>query len=524
MLKKWLKKRRKGTSRHAEAGAMITTTEQQNASKSMAKSLTRLSPGRGKKNKPKSPGRKSRYTSIEKDPSRHSHSLSSIPTNNDDKPVLSIRGFSDRGLPINSPTKFSSAKVEKKLHGNKKELPLVRIRPIERPKQRSASVRSALLDQMADSRPLRNSSPSLLPSPASVPPAPPAPTSGQPFAFSPSDLPEQMERDPSPPPTDLTDQLARELSYLGVASPPSIDTALFAYEDPEKGDAQTNSDETIISSPPALIETIMRGEKAPIDVESESEASVKRKFDILHEMGTSRPFQDDQFFTATRAQSGTGSRKLKIWLDEVKQSIDAQNGHTMKGFDRYHVGGEKAKEDLSEKDESETSHEDDTLIENKIMIDQVLKETIEKSKVTMTTSPRGILKRKTAEPESIKDVMPIKVFSKSRRQKLLEDTEDETTTSDESQTSSSGDLAYETLRQLNPSVSRDETLDSTNSMGYIYNKICDVGNLIGIDEDLLCQVDDARSVSDDTFESMSTASRDGSLGGRRGRWMCFDAF
>ena len=72
-----------------------------------------------------------------------------------------------------------------------------------------------------------------------------------------------MERVPSPPPTDLTDQLARELSYLGVASPPSIDTALFAYEDPEKGDAHTTSDETIISGPPALIETIMRGKKAP---------------------------------------------------------------------------------------------------------------------------------------------------------------------------------------------------------------------------------------------------------------------
>ena len=511
MLKKWLKKRTKGGSKHGEeaaettAASPSTTTSRKNSGKKQTKPKISLS----SKNKTKSPGRKSKYTNIEKEESRLSHSQPIVKSIVDEvQPVPPSSPNNEPSKSTQQITLIPPPRIHTASEGPKrnfKEVPLIRIRPIQGPPERPATVRPNSVE----------------PEDESLPP----------------DTDQQ-----APPFTPPSERLIRELSSLDVASPPSIDTALFAYLENGKGeqlDAGRGSIESDRGKPPTVIQAIL-----PVNAGSESKGSVRSR--STSDLGTLRPYRDDEFFTATSSQSGTGTKRLQLWLEEVKLSIDAQRYPKEYPLnpDRYYVEGELLEEEKSNKDIDHT----EALKESQNIIEKSLRESIERSKSQTISVPKGILKIKTVESGTIKeeaeltesssggaeqvfegsDIVigtekhPIKVFSKSRRQRLQRyDSADDETSAATSHSSSGSEIVYETLRQLNPTVSRDDTQKSQNSMHLFYNRICNIGDMIEGYEDDLCRMDDI-SITDDTVTSRSTISKDSYMA--HAGWMCFDSF
>lgn len=537
MLKKWLKRRRKRPSKQAEAstppGTATAADEQKISTPKTPTRRGKQGAGSLRKLASRKIVHNSKYTNIEKEGSNQSLSE---PSGQSLGVVVTVQDLTVE------PAEQTAITPDLNSHEHKREAPIVRITPIERPKPHTAPRESlALLEQAGNRAPVTTSA--LISPQESAPTPTQTPTLIHPQAFSSSQGKKLSEhRLPSPPPTD---HFTRELSYLGVASPPSIDTALFAHEqlgnsnrkdvpDPHEENSEDNT-----MGPPVLIEARLR------------------KSEILQEIGTSRPFQDGDFFTATRSHSGTGSKKLQSWLDEVLRSIEANKVSTVPVYDRYHVSGDKSTEEKPETDQPETLIAEESLRESKILIDQALKATIEKSKASsLTETPKGILKSKAAKQtkhhnfvedesgsevsvseddeegnigdaagklsdDSSVDFIAAKVVSSSKPQKDADDTEEETT-SVESRSSSSRENGYETLHQLHPTVSRDETVNSNNSRNFFHGKMCGVGNIMSI-EDELCPADDI-SLSEETFASRSTIATKDSSANRGAGWMCFDAF
>ncbi|CAB9521779.1 expressed unknown protein [Seminavis robusta] len=615
MLKKWLKKRRKasgsrrGDSDTPQAPATRVDGAPSNSRAGKSRRSSKTGSSDRKKSKARSPARKPQYTNIETEqhtpPYPHEPSTDGRRKSNKNHHAETSDTSNKRNRLLVNPTHNSAVKKEKKEQDVKKEVPLVRIRPIEGPRQRMAGSNSSntsntiatdvvetplitspsiveeeevietplkipvLPDEASEKSPSEktpgiSATSSFVTHNSASSPAPPSSSRKETSTFvsgSTFSIPASL----LPPAESLNLNLSRELSYLGVASPPSIDTALFAYEEDErqiKIDRHSSTEPTIAetghASPPSLIETVMPLKKPPppADVEeSESEASVKSRSELRRELSVDRPFRDDGFLTGARSQSGTGSKKLQMWLDEVKRSIDNQRNQALADFDRYHIGEHKFTEEKSDKGDSSalssalSATTEEAILTSKL-INKALKETIEKSKADMTITPKGILKSKVIEKGTIKDYsfdhnddedeessevseeyetssgedgpvsdessyedqIPVKVFV-SRRHRV-DDTEDENTSA-ASRSSSGSEIVYETLRQLKPALSRDDTLKSNSSSQFFYSKICD---MMGYEDEL--GNTDENSISEGTQESRSTVSKESFLVSRGG-WLCF---
>ena len=543
MLKKWLKKRRSGSSKHVDGGFEASVSTNTNASSPPRKqrSASRLlGTGKSKSGKTKSPSRKSNYKNIEKQESRLSYShpiITPIVGQRSAKQNSKSSVMSKTELIISPPSSSDSNpkariaevtvttsdnKIEndeiKGTQGETQELPLIKIKPIRGPRDHP---RTSVFKASSD---------------------------------------EQKKEAPPPPAAEM---LARDMSYLGVASFPSIDTALFAHKDGEEDEdpMATHYAEILApdrDSPPSIIQAVL-----PAECEAEETKPVARD-------DVAKPLKDDDLLTGRPSQAGTGSKKLEAWLNEVNRSIEfTRRSQNAADFDRYHVANDETiVEEKSEKgvvleiDHHEAEEvlleidHQEALMESQNKIEQSLRETIQKSMAQKSASPKGILKVKTVENGTVQDegltdissgessdpisedsgvqrqrqrtmaIKPIKVFSKSRRQRLREgsfSTDDEATSSIASQSSSGSEIAYETLRQLHPSVSRDDTQKTQNSAQGLYSQICDIGSIMEDYENDLCHMDDAMSITDDTVTSRSTISKD-SYAVHQGGWLCFSPY
>ena len=565
MLKKWLKKRRSSSSKHAADGgfeASISSDINTTPPRKQKSANRLLSSGKTKKGKGnKSLSRKSSYKNIEKEESRLSYShpiitpvmrqsatsirssstsskkdvttsLRSSPTNSISR-LLTATPTPDNGVTTadNTRSKKNGDKNDPKIskmkiiaaidrHGEKKDRTQAKIKPIQGPRDHPRT-----------------------------------------SVFNASST-EQHKEAPPPPAAEM---MARDMSLLGVASFPSIDTALFGHGDGDDNDdnedpvgvlyGEVLAPERERDIPPSIIQAIL-----PAEIEVQEPPG-----DATHVQKNvpPKPLKDEDFLSGTTAQSGTGSKRLQAWISEVQRSIEETRQQNDPNLDRYHVDGDETiVEEKSDKDVglSEEVDHHEALLESQNKIEQSLRETIQKSKTQMTALPKGILKNKTFESGTVHDegvttgtdssgesssdpvsseeetgikfkrtmaVRPIKVFSKSRRQRLRErsfSTEDEATASIASQSSSGSDIAYETLRQIHPSVSRDDTQKTKESVQVsLFHQICDIGDIMEDYEADLCQMDDAMSITDDTIGSRSTISKD-SFAAHTNGWLCFSPY
>ena len=570
MLKKWLKKRRSSTSKNAaEGGFEASISSDINTTTSRKKSANRLlkqGSGKSKKakgNKCKSASRKSSYKNIEKEESRLSFSRPII------TPIMGRSATSTRSSSTNSKKDVTSAPPSSSSTSIAR-LPTA----TPTPENGATTVDNTRCNKSGDSNSIKISKMKIIAAidrhgekkertHAKIKPIQGPRDHPRTSVFNASSA-EQHKEAPPPPAAEM---MARDRSLLGVASFPSIDTALFGHGDGDGDDDNDNDNEDPVGVlygemlasererdvPPSIIQAIL---PAKVEVQ-EPPGDVTR----VQEMVPPKPLRDEAFLSGAPSQSGTGSKKLQAWINEVKRSIEDTRYQEDPNIDRYHMDGDETiVEEKSDKDValSEKMNHHEALLESQNKIEQSLRETIQKSIAQKSASPKGILKNKTFESGTIQDeevtsasseesssdpvssegdtgiklkrtmaVRPIKVFSKSRRQRLRErsfSTEDEATASIASQSSSGSDIAYETLRQIHPSVSRDDTQKTKESIrASLFHQICDIGDIMEDYEADLCQMDDAMSITDDTIGSRSTISKD-SFAAHTGGWLCFSPY
>lgn len=511
------------------------------------KSTNGRSKTKSRSNNSRSPNRKSSYSTIEKEERRLSKFSPPTITPLMGKPLIepdlhTSKAFLKKEqipLPVSSASNFnisvhsSNTSVPK---GDKKDLPFIKIKPIKGPRDvlHTSVFRASSTEQGKE----------------------------------------------APPPSDA-EKLVRDPSLLANASFPSIDTGLFndlkGTENEENDPIGIHIGDVVEPQhgvPPSMIQTI---------ISHDQQGSMPRAASDVP-----RALPDEAMLTGAPSRSGTGSKKLEMWLHEVNRSIAAANipAFDHAAFDRYHdetLHGDKpfvcntpdhVEEEQAKipsyasgmKFNTQKEADQDLLMENQRKIDQSLRETIQKSMARRSASPRGILKVKTVENGTIRDdttesestsdegntsdpvllddsrvqrtmpeARPIKVFSKSRRQRLRDNsfstecTEDEATTSIASQsTSGSEEDGHGSLRHLSRAASRD-TLGSTRtqeSSPGLFKAICDFSDIIEDYDKELCHggedmEDMDRMMNDDnSVDSRSAYSKD-SYAPQRGGWLCF---
>jgi len=561
MLKKWLKKRLTGSRKKGQKAADVD--------EALSPSPTRTPPqkrrysGVGKNIKSRSPGRSSKYTNIETEESRLSYTQPIA------RPIVDHEAHREiQRLPSKEEVSVSLSDV-----------PLItRITPPSRTSKTRNS--NPITAKSADSKKNHKETPPVRIRPIQGPPADRQLT---PTRLGKSEF--QEEEETSLPPSSNSflhafpkdDPLSRDWSALdNAAGPPSIDTALFVPQEDTEGGGDGESlevgtaEEKAANSktmhkkrsldrdtPPNVIQAVLPTKHVMEDRESAAD------------MGTLRPWRDDNFFTATKSQSGTGSKQLGLWMDEIHRSIKAQCERKRTPEKERQPAVDPAGVPPEAEEEGEEGEEEE--LEQAIKeIESTIEEQIEKQKsvswdqasleksIDLTKAPRGILKSKTVDPDTIRpdcevevadltetsessaeerhsaseehpvagtEDHPIKVFSKSRRQILQRLDDDDETTSIATSLSSTGssELAYETLRQIHSTLSQDASQKTTQSGVHLfYSKICEFGGLMDVCENQdVCLMDDV-SIADDTLGSVRSDNSNDSYRAHGG-WMCFDA-
>lgn len=325
-------------------------------------------------------------------------------------------------------------------------------------------------------------------------------------------------------------EVAKTPSYLDtsslVGSPPSIDTALFATET-ERGILYNSTNPVAVESqPPPIIETSKKKHRhSSENTTPEAHPGVHvpiyhSDMDVSHDLYRNNLVTYDyagankDFIISSISDSGTGSKKLEAWLNEVQRIIKAQRcnpetceeNHIVSKHDNKIKKAEAMKLIADQMDVHESF-----VAPSKAAIEKSLAESaarIREKKLLKYQSQKKETSHSANVFERTRGMTHKKFFSKSQRQRHEHPNEDEekdceTTTSCNSTTTSG--MVHTTERSQ--ASSDDASQDSEGSFqGFIYNRIREFGDQLGYGEDDLCRMEDNASITDETATSRSTMS------------------